>query len=369
MTDTQAVKGPWFQRFLIYFFSFLFGLLIYWLLGFVLHDIGTWPGPSYQELEQEMLDQDLVAEAKRLEEELRETTRRMEAERARQAILRNSTSSSQQTMNQLLEIQRLSLEQGRELSEAEQNALTESEELFLSNQREFQRLNEQIAQLNEQIDTLQRRQRTVQRDLEEQREPVNERYQELLEWHNWQLAGLKLLVLLPLVVVGGLLFQRHRRSLYAPLIYAFCIAVAVRLLLVLHEHFPARYFKYILILAALVIVVWILIHLLRAMAYPGRQWLLKQYREAYERFFCPICEYPIRRGPLRYLFWTRRSLKKQAYPPDSAVLVDEPYCCPSCGTRLFEECEVCHKTRHSLLPACEKCGSEKPLPAATPETK
>lgn len=40
------VKGPWFLRFLIVLFSVIFGLLVYWLLGFLLGDIGSWPGPS-----------------------------------------------------------------------------------------------------------------------------------------------------------------------------------------------------------------------------------------------------------------------------------------------------------------------------------
>jgi hypothetical protein len=42
---------------------------------------------------------------------------------------------------------------------------------------------------------------------------------------------------------------------------------------------------------------------------------LSVYREAYERFFCPICEFPIRRGPLKYVFWSRRSIKNLHFPP------------------------------------------------------
>jgi hypothetical protein len=38
--------------------------------------------------------------------------------------------------------------------------------------------------------------------------------------------------------------------------------------------------------------------------------------------------------------------------------------CPMCATKLFEECPSCHAIRHSLLPACEKCGAEKAPVAA-----
>ncbi len=120
----------------------------------------------------------------------------------------------------------------------------------------------------------------------------------------------------------------------------------------------------ILILAALLLVARILVYLLRSMAFPKLDSLLKQYREAYEHFLCPVCSYPIRRGPLKSLFWTRTSLKKLKLPTGDAAAAEEPYICPVCATPLFEECPACKRLRHSLLPACVHCGAEKPLPAA-----
>ena len=70
--------------------------------------------------------------------------------------------------------------------------------------------------------------------------------------------------------------------------------MAARVLFVMHEHFPAIYFKYILIVASLVIALAVLVRLLRTVANPRGDWLLKQYREAYTNFLCPICEFPIR---------------------------------------------------------------------------
>src|SRR5947209_6165691 len=131
-----APKGPWTHRFLVHLFTVVLTVLIYWLLGFIVDDIGTWPGPEYSAVEQRMLDQ--------------------------------------------------------------------------------------------------------------QREPVQRDYETLMQRHNLKMAALKLATLAPLLVVAVVLFIRRRGTLYAPLIYAFGIALLVKVALVMHEYFPSRYFKYVL---------------------------------------------------------------------------------------------------------------------------
>jgi hypothetical protein len=277
-------------------------------------------------------------------------------------VLRDSTENSQRTMNQLLEFQRLSLEQGVSPSEEEQQALAESQQLFLANQQQYQQINEQIAQLEEQLRDLEEEQREVEAQLQTARqEVVYPRYEELQQRHNWKQAALKLAVLLPLLAVAIVLFWRGRGGSYSPMVYALGAALLVRVFLVMHEHFPRFYFKYILIVSVLVVVAWALWRLLRMMAHPQGDWLLGQYRESYERFFCPVCAYPIRRGPLKYVFWNRRSIKKLHFPPPEHATTDEPYTCPLCSTPLFEKCESCGQIRHSLLPACAHCGNERPI--------
>jgi predicted RNA-binding Zn-ribbon protein involved in translation (DUF1610 family) len=162
-----------------------------------------------------------------------------------------------------------------------------------------------------------------------------------------------------LLALAVWLFLKHRGRLYASLVYGFGLALLVKVGMVMHEHFPARYFKYVLLLVALAVVAGLLVRLLRSMAFPKPDWLLKQYRDAYEHFLCPICAHPIRRGPLKHLFWTRSSLKRLRIPDGSATAADEPYVCPACVTTLFEACPACRHIRHSLLPACEHCGQVK----------
>ena len=360
MTSPRKNAGPWTHRLLIYFFSGLFTILLYWLLGFIVTDIATWPGPDYQQIEKGLVDQTLFSESASLQAQSDETGRAITNWKGRQAVLRDSTSNSEKTMNQLLEIQKLTLQKGVAASADEAKALGESQRLFLTNQTKYQEMNDQIATLSEQLANLQTRQRDVQNRIELHRPAVQEEYNRQQFHHQLRLAAFKLAVLVPLLGVAVWLLFKMRKSLYAPLVYGFGLALLVRVVLVIHQHFPTRYFKYILITVSLLLVGVVLVYLLRALAFPKLDWLLKQYREAYEHFLCPVCAYPIRRGALKYLFWTRNSLKKLAVPTLDSTLPEEPYVCPVCSTRLFETCESCKGIRHSLLPACNHCGAEKP---------
>jgi hypothetical protein len=358
---TVVSKGPWTHRFLVRLFTVVLVVLNYWLLDFVMRDIGTWPGPTLEEVEKRLLDPQLPQRADDLAKQIEETQRTIADQQIRQTLLRDSTANSQQTMNQLLEFQKLNLQKEITPTAEEQKALADSQQLFLQNQQKYQELNEELARLNETLRGLNNQQRVALKELEEARKPVYKELESLQRRHNWKVAAVKLAVLVPLLFVAVVLFVRKRASIYAPLVYAFGIAVLLKVFFVMHEYFPARYFKYVLILAALAIVMWVLVHLVRMMAFPKRGWLLKQYRDAYEAFFCPVCDYPIRRGPLKYLFWNRRSIKKLHIPPGAAGVADEPYTCPMCGTKLFEECPQCHGIRHSLLPACVSCGAVEPV--------
>ena len=362
MNATPIHKGPWTHRLLVACFSVLFGLLIYWLLGFVMRDIGTWPGPVYSEVGERLSDPALAREAAATQKQIDEARRAIESSKQRQQVLRDSTSNSERTMNQLLELQKLTLQKGLTPSPEETKALAESQRLFLTNQAKYQEMNDQIATLGEELGDLENRLRSVQEKLEIARPAIQKEFNRLQTRHQFQLAALKLAVLLPLLALAVGLFLKQRGRLYATLVHGFGLALLVKVGVVMHEHFPRRYFKYVLIVIAIALVARILVSLLRTMAFPKPDWLLKQYREAYEHFLCPICGHPIRRGPLKHLFWTRSSLKKLHVPTNALEGVDEPYTCPVCATALFEECPSCRQVRHPLLPACSHCGVARQIP-------
>ncbi len=55
MSEQPQHTGPWFHRFLIRLFGALLALLCFWLVGFIVNDIGKQPGPDYTSLEEQML--------------------------------------------------------------------------------------------------------------------------------------------------------------------------------------------------------------------------------------------------------------------------------------------------------------------------
>lgn len=366
MSNTPSHKGPWTHRLLVYFFSVLFGVLIYWLLGFFMRDIGTWPGPDFAAVENRLGDPKLAQRVTSLQNQIEENRRAAESREQQQKVLRDSTSNSEKTMNQLLELQKLTLQQGQTPAAEATQALAESQRLFLTNQTKYQKINEEIAALSEHLRELEDQQRGAEKQIEAERPALRTEFNQLQTRHNFKVATAKLAVLLPLLGLVVWLFLKQRNSLYAPLVHGFGLALLFKVGQVMHEHFPTRYFKYILILLAIAVVTRILVYLLRATAFPKLDWLLKQYREAYEHYFCPVCNHPIRRGPRQHLFWTRGSLKKLEVPALPGALADEPYVCPACATALFQECAACKQIRHTLLPACTHCGDTRPVLPPTP---
>ncbi|MEM7143931.1 MAG: hypothetical protein AAF591_02270 [Verrucomicrobiota bacterium] len=354
-------KGPWLSRMAIHVLTVVVGVLVYWLLGFVVDDIGSIRGPDYREIEKAHLDGALVDRDKALSNEITETKRLVEQQNRKQQLLSQSSKELQKTMDQLLELQRISLEKDLELTAEQSAAFNQSLEVFLSNQENFQSINEEIAALVEAQQDLEEEQRGVQSALDEQRRPAREEYEALSERHRWRLALLKLVVLVPLFVAGVWLVVRLRGHTYFPLVLAFTGATSLKMLVVMHEHFPERWFKYLLILVSLAAAARLLVYFIRSIVAPKRDKLLRQYRDAYEKFLCPVCEYPIRRGPMKYLYWNRRTIKKLRLPAGAGVgdgEKEERYVCPACQVELYGECGSCGKVRATLLPYCEYCGAE-----------
>ena len=367
MSDSPARrKGPWTHRFSIFFLCVCLGFLSYWLLGFVIRDVGDIRGPSWEETEKKHLDPQQVAQRGEFEERLQAVKHEIENQVERQTLLKDATRTSQTTIEQMLEMQKLSLEKGIPFPDSEVDALNKARESFLASQAKYTQLNEDITTRKEDQRKLEANLREVDKALNGQREKARDEWTDLNRSHNIKLAFIKLAILLPIALLVGWLFLKTQGSVYRPLVYAIGFAVFWKVGVVIHAHFPSRYFKYIVILIALGIVLKFLLFLLKMIVAPQRDWLLKQYREAYEKFLCPICHYPIRRGPLKYLFWTSRSIKKLVVPQLTDKIEDEAYTCPVCSTSLYEQCPDCSKIRPALLPACDHCGVEKDFAVRIP---
>jgi len=358
-TDVKS-KGTWIHRFAIRLFTLVLAVLVFWFLGFLVNDIKSIRGPDYAAIEKKHLDKDLVAKRETLEKQIADLTFQIENQTEKQRVVEDSSRKLQQTINQLLELQKLGMQKSIALSDTEQANFNSSMNLFLDNQKKYQELSQTVSDMVERKQVLVREKDQTEQEIEKQRQPARDEFNTLSQRHPLKLAFLQLAILLPILVVAAVVIIKKRSSIYFPLFLAFGAATLIKVGLVVHEYFPKKYFKYILIGGLLLVVARLLIYFIRTIAFPKTQWLVKQYREAYERFLCPACEYPIRIGPRRFLFWTRRTVNKMVVPTDRGDQ-EEAYTCPSCGSSLFEECSSCHKIRHALLQHCAHCGAEKDI--------
>jgi hypothetical protein len=372
MSDPTAPKAPRTHvprsiRVGAFLLSVLLTLLLVWLLGFVLRDIARLEGPDYSAVRADYVDADLVERADGLRQEISAIERRVERQSELQADLQRSMDNARETMQQMMDLQRLALERQSPPSDEEKQALAVAQQRFLEAQDRFEAANAEIAASNETRFRLRQELLSTQEAIEGQEEPAREQYRELSRAHAFRVASLQLAFIVPLFLLAAWMFWRWRRSAYRSILLALLAASFWKLGTVMFEHFPREFFKYIAIAAAIATVLLFLAWLLRKAVRPGRDVLLARYREAYRAHLCPVCAYPITRGPLRFALWTRKGPRVAAAaaeaPGGQEPAPETPYACPSCGTTLYSACRRCEAPRHTLLPFCERCGDELPVGA------
>lgn len=359
MTEQKKFKGIWVERVFIIVLGLILGVLLFWLLGFVTKDIGSLRGPDFSKVEAKYVDAELLAKQRTLNGNLTGIKDNIRNKQEQRNILKDSTDNLQNTINQLLSIQKQNLERGRDLPDQQQQVLVETQVMFLENQKQYQALNKEIAELTLQQRQLEKELSSVSKEIEHQRSLAQREYNGLISKHRWKLAALKLAVMIPIFLISAWFFIKKRSGTYWPMVYAAFIAVFIRISLIVHEYFPRKYFKYIALLVIIGIVLKLLVYLIKRIISPKKDLIIKQYQESYDKGICPICSKPIHIGPLQYVIGAKRKglvlIGQGGETPKQEI-----YSCPSCGTRLYEKCDKCTDIRHSLLPFCQHCGSEKP---------
>lgn len=362
MRAKAKTRGSWGIRFFIIVLSIVLGVLLYWLLSFIENDIGKMAGPNYETVRKEYVPESYDLQRNELTSQIQALDRRIRTLKEQQQILNNSTASLQNTMSQLLEIQRESLQRNAEFPEKSRQTLQESQSAFLQNQQKNQQYANQLAEL-----TVERQQKEDELSglgdkMGELERDALAAHNQLSEKHRLKVGAVKLSFLVPVFVVFFWLFMKYRAGVYWPLVWAAFLASFLKMTLVAHEYFESRYFKYIAILVVLGIVLRILVYLVRMIASPRRELLLRQYQQDYDKCLCPVCSKPIRTGPLRYAGCKKKTGIVVTSQDDQSTR-QPPYTCPSCGTTLYSKCEACGNVRHTLLPYCEHCGKENTLSA------
>ncbi|NQU43468.1 hypothetical protein HQ520_09290 [bacterium] len=362
MSKQEPVKGPLGLRLLVWVGSAILAVLLIWAIGFVLKDAGRFRQISWPEVEKEIVGRENLDRLESLKNQIDELKAQLTARRERRDFLRQNVQSLQDTLRRMLEIQQQSPSDETGMSDREKGILSQVQEAFLANQSEFER----ELDLQNEFEQVQRDRRQLELQVEGKRKEAQEEYRRRQEKRNLQAAGIKVAFLLPLILVAAWLFLRKRGSAFDPIIYAFSFAVLWELFVIIHEHFPKEYFKYIFVGAAILVVLRVLFSVIRLMTRPGASWLLKRYREAYRKGNCAVCGYPIvpEGLPLTHEGHFQQRHKKAPIPPaPSTGQPQQPYVCPSCGTNLFEHCGSCEQMRHTLLPNCLHCGAEKEIPS------
>jgi len=358
MEIKRKAKGSWGVQFFIVALGITLGVLFFWLLSFVEGDIGTMKGPDWNKIRSQYVTQELDGRKKSLSKEVETLKRKIQMQNEQQQLLSSSTRSLQNTINQLLSIQKESLAKNVEFSEKSKHTLQQSQAAFLENQQKYQDYNKQIAELTQKQRNKEDELTAVNETIKNKEKDARKEYNTLREKHRLKLAFLKLAFLVPVFLVLSFVFMKYRASAYWPLVWAGFVAAFIKIAFVVHDYFPSEYFKYIALLVIIAIVLRILIYLIRLIVAPKKNLLLKQYQQLYDKYLCPVCTKPIRTGPLRYIGGLHKKARVPAGQATEAMQ-QQPYTCPSCGTGLYDKCDNCGNIRHTLLPYCEHCGAEK----------
>lgn len=363
--EESRKTAPGALRWTLYLLNALFTVLLVYLLGFMLQDIVHLEGPDRTAINKQFLTPSLPDQIDSLNEEIADLEAQIQRQKEIQDNLRRSMENARTTMQEMMSLYRLSLERGVNPGESEKEALSTSQQRFLDAQNRFEDANVRISQLDE---TKHLRQEELQAALEQRErelKPATEEYNRRMKWHNFKVACFKLALIVPLLLLSAFLFYRFRGRPMRPVFGAALVATFWKTGTVMLDRFPREFFKYIAILAAIAIVLAFLFWVVKRITRPPRSTLIDRFREAYVRHRCPICAHPILRGPLKHAILSRKKLHPPTAPGNEPAgeSEDPNYVCPSCGTRLYEPCENCRASRHSLLPFCAQCGQAKEVAA------
>ncbi len=117
MGEKQKPKGSWGNRLAIRFLAVILGILVFWFLGFLVEDIKSIKGPKYDEVEKRHVEQSLFKRKEALDKQTTDLDRKISNQTEEQRMVGDSSRNLQLTLNQLLDLQRLSVQKNLPLSE------------------------------------------------------------------------------------------------------------------------------------------------------------------------------------------------------------------------------------------------------------
>lgn len=356
----KRAKGTFWTRAGILLLAIVFGVLVYWSVGFVLDDIRVFQRPDRDDFFAKHMDHSLEERLEALNMQMRELEHKHTLINQQRGFIKDSSAALQIIVDNLFKLKNRDQQL---ITEKQFDQVLASLDKIIKIQDDYKTTAQNYIEITNDKYELQKEIAALKRRIEEKQAAVRALYHEALNRQRIKTTILRMAVLVPLAILCTVILIKKRKSFYRLIWGSTALAVYIKTAVVIHERFPSRYFKYILTICLLGLVGWGFVWVVRRLVRPNLNTLIKQYRQSYERFLCPVCEYPIRRGPRKHLYWTRRTVNKTALSSSMSPTDDEdkPYTCPACSTRLFEKCESCGATRHSLLPTCRECGARKEI--------
>ena len=92
-------KGPWGMRALVWIFTIVFGVLVFWAVGFLLGDIRQIPGPDHEEIEKKHIESSLLERENALDAGISELTRDIANQEESQRLISERSLILQQTID------------------------------------------------------------------------------------------------------------------------------------------------------------------------------------------------------------------------------------------------------------------------------
>ncbi|MEE2887576.1 MAG: hypothetical protein VX951_09105 [Planctomycetota bacterium] len=307
--------------------------LFCWLLGFVLGDIGDIPGPTRSDLSSSTA----TRKSEELQTSLKEQVSTLDRDLTYQQTIkqgrRDTMTEARATWDQMMAEYRFVVASGQTPGSELTTALDQVRTRYVTAQKTFDTANSEVAKLDAQLHKLRTELATVGRAVRDTRIKNNEEYFAARRAHRLIAGTWKLAFIVPIFLLAALARARKSRSIYRPILTAFALAGFLQLAVVMFDHFPEEFMKYVAIGTAILVLLVTTVRMLRSAASPRPELQHKQRSEAYQKDHCPVCSHniPAQRG--------------------------ETFVCPACGTGLFEPCGSCQASRHSLLPYCTHCGA------------
>ncbi|MBN1804186.1 MAG: hypothetical protein JW837_02935, partial [Sedimentisphaerales bacterium] len=147
-----------------------------------------------------------------LTKDVKSIERNIDVIRQQQQILKDSSSSLRNTINQLLE----TTEKFESADDVTQ-IIKQSQTAFLENQTKYEANNKQIAQLTEVLNNKKDELDTLNEIIKEKEKGAHNEFAKLRQNHRLKVAAIKLAFLLPVLIIASIFFMKKRSGPYWPL--------------------------------------------------------------------------------------------------------------------------------------------------------